>query len=157
MTTTAYCPDCDKHLPISKFYHNAAQGSRGYTSSYCKTHQREHDRRWREENREHFNAYMRDYQAKLREIKKRKEIEQMQGKTQEPTTEPEAEQIPMFAPKKRGACTCGNVRRCSECRRREQAKDEPTVSLSPDVLAICLEVRAQNSRKHQPAARAGGD
>jgi hypothetical protein len=28
-------------------------------------------------------------------------------------------------------------------------------SLSPDVLAICLEVRAQNSRKHQPAARAG--
>jgi hypothetical protein len=59
-----------------------------------------------------------------------------------------------FAPKKRRACTCGNFRRCSECRRRAQAKEDPTVSLSPDVLAICLEVRAQNSRKHQPAARA---
>jgi hypothetical protein len=60
-----------------------------------------------------------------------------------------------LTPKKRRACTCGNIRRCSECRRRAQAKDTPTASLSPDVLAICLEVKALNSRKHQTAARLG--
>jgi hypothetical protein len=44
---------------------------------------------------------------------------------------------------------------------RKQQTDDTDVlkslaaSLSPDVLAICLEVRAQNSRKHQPAARVG--
>jgi ribosomal protein S27AE len=47
-------------------------------------------------------------------------------------------------------------------RRKQQINDTDVLeslaaSLSPDVLAICLEVRAQNSRKHQPAARVGGD
>jgi RecJ-like exonuclease len=53
-------------------------------------------------------------------------------------------------------------RRARYAESKQQAKPESSdilkslaASLSPDVLAICLEVRAQNSRKHQPAARAG--
>jgi hypothetical protein len=74
----------------------------------------------------------------------------------------EPQQIELFpARRAKRACTCGNVSRCSECRRRKQAQEDGledlTSRMPPDVLAICLEVRALNTRKHQTAAYAAGD
>jgi hypothetical protein len=103
----------------------------------------------------------RAYRAKNREILNEKAKARMRR-----NSIPECEQLELIPTRRRSApCTCGDFHNCLKCRtaeRKRRAKSEnPDVlksvmkTLSPDVLAICLEVRAQNSRKHQPAARAG--
>jgi hypothetical protein len=76
-----------------------------------------------------------------------------------------AEQIELIPAKRsvKKACTCHQYQTCLVCRnaernRRAKANDNALKlamdAMSPEVLAICLEVRALNSRKHQPAMTA---
>jgi hypothetical protein len=84
-------------------------------------------------------------------------------KTEEWKEEP-AEQIELIpSAKVKKSSNCGDYRHCMTCRnaernRRAKANDNALKlamdAMSPEVLAICLEVRALNSRKHQPAMTA---
>ena len=93
---TKYCPDCHAERYVTEFYINKAIKS-GY-SVYCKTHQLARDRAWRDANREKFNAYMREYQAMLRE-QKRQELARKEEAMEQ------AEQLPMFTQRTTGP-TC---------------------------------------------------
>jgi hypothetical protein len=75
-----------------------------------------------------------------------------------------AEQIDMFKPKSKKSCNCKQYKTCTTCRnahRKQLAKiDERDAlravmeSMPPDVLAICLEVRAMNRSKRAAAIAA---
>ena len=55
-----HCPVCDLWKPVDDFYRRGPTGRQ----RYCKNCQRRNRRQWAQENREHFNAYMREYRKR---------------------------------------------------------------------------------------------
>jgi hypothetical protein len=142
LRTHKYCPDCGRDRPRSAFYQIRSRYDG--LSSYCAEHQLQRDQARREKNREQFRAYHRAYEQKK------------QAAQQEALPTLEAKPV-------KKTCTCGDYTHCLICRnaernRRAKANDNALKlamdAMSPEVLAICLEVRALNSRKHQPAMTA---